>query len=144
MAQLTKNYDVTIETHHLTDRSTDKLGKLAYVTLSEEFIIYSNDYLVPFHALDTAVVVTSVDRPPRIYGADNVSITEGSRISARPYGRYVPRMQRPRNKGRFKHHLYERCHGYELAVLSMHRPSERETACRPRHKELYGSSVSVR
>lgn len=78
MAAVTKNYDVTIETHHLTDRSTDKLGKLAYVTLSEEFIIHSNDYLVPFHALDNAVVVTSVDRPPRIYGADNVSVTEGS------------------------------------------------------------------
>ena len=78
MAQLTKNYDVEIQTHHLTDRSTDKLGKLAYVTLSEEFIVYSNDYLVPFHALDTAVVTTSMDRPPTIIGADNVDIWEGS------------------------------------------------------------------
>ena len=78
MAQITKNYDVTIETHHLTDRSTDKLGKLAYVTLSEEFIIYSNDYLVPFHALDNAVVITTMNRPPRIIGADNVDIWEGS------------------------------------------------------------------
>ena len=81
MAQITKNYDVTIETHHLTDRSTDKLGKLAYVTLSEEFIIYSNDYLVPFHALDNAVVITTMNRPPRIIGADNVDIWEGSALS---------------------------------------------------------------
>ena len=78
MAQVTKNYDVTIETHHLTDRSTDKLGKLAYVTLSEEFIIHSNDYLVPFHALDNAVVITTMDTPPRIIGVDNVDIWEGS------------------------------------------------------------------
>ena len=78
MAQITKNYDVTIETHHLTDRSTDKLGKLAYVTLSEEFIIHSNDYLVPFHALDNAVVVTSMDTPPKIFGVDNTSVWENS------------------------------------------------------------------
>lgn len=78
MAQMTKNYDVTIESHHLTDRTTDKLGKLAYVTLSEEFIIHSNDYLVPFHALDNAVVITTMNRPPRIIGADNVDIWEGS------------------------------------------------------------------
>ena len=78
MSSVTKNYDVEIQSHHLVDRSTDKLGKLAYVTLSKEFIVYSNDYLVPFHALDIAVVTTSMNRPPKIIGADNVDIWEGS------------------------------------------------------------------
>lgn len=77
MAQVTKNYDVTIDTHHLTDESTGALGKLSYVTLSEEFIVHSNDYLIPFHAIDYAVVQTSMDTPPKIVGADNIDIYEG-------------------------------------------------------------------
>ena len=78
MAQITKNYDVEIQSHHLVDASNGQLGKLAYVTLSEEFVVHSNDYLVPFHAIDTAVVTISMNTPPKFYGVDNVDILEGT------------------------------------------------------------------
>lgn len=52
----TQDYDVTTKTHQITDNATGEAGKVAYTTFASEDKELSNDYIIPFHAIDNVVV----------------------------------------------------------------------------------------
>ncbi len=96
MITRTKNkFDVTTKACSLTDNATDEKGSVAYSTFMNEDFEYSNDYIIPFHAICEVKVKLSQeteeiedptcqngDEPtpgePHIDGATNTSIRQGT------------------------------------------------------------------
>lgn len=103
MIKKKNNYDVTTTAKCLTDNATGDKGSEAFRTFMTEDKEYSNDYIVPFHAICEAKVKMSVketeiddptckteDEPipptpgePRIDGANNATMNQGTDFDLR-------------------------------------------------------------